>query len=408
MDFDDTPDEAVFRVEAREWLGHNVARIWRDPRPTDLESRLRLARQYQAMKADAGYVALTWPPESGGQGLPAIFEVIWRQEEERFGVDARIFGIGLQISIQTVMHYTTAENRERYLRPALRGEEIWCQLFSEPAGGSDVAAARTRAVRSGDNWIVNGQKTWITGAHYSDFGIIITRTDPTVPKHKGLTMFFLDMHAPGVEVRPIRQANGESEFNEVFLTDVCVPDTQRLGGVNDGWNAVVTTLMFERFGVGGGMDFAGWKELLQLARSATVTGPDGERAAIEDGCVRERIADSWLREQGLFLNNCRAVTALSRGQTPGPEFSIGKLVAARAGQETAYALFDLLAPDAVRMNPAANLAPPSLYRSWMWGAAMRIAGGTEEVMRNIIAERVLGLPPEVRVDKNIPFDQLKG
>jgi alkylation response protein AidB-like acyl-CoA dehydrogenase len=221
-------------------------------------------------------------------------------------------------------------------------------------------------------------------------------------------MFFLDMKSPGVDVRPIRQANGESEFNDVFFTDVRIPDAQRLGGVNEGWGAVITTLMFERFSAGGGLNFAGWEDIMALARASSLQDPPTSTPAIQDGRVREAIADAWLNEKGLFLNNCRAVTALSRGQTPGPEFSIGKLVAARNAQQTAYLLFDLLGADGVRMQPAAESAPPSLFRAWMWGAAMRIAGGSEEIMRNIISERVLGLPPDIRVDKTAPFNELKG
>ena len=221
MDFDDTPEEAAFRAEARAFLNSNVARKQRNSGAhrygdTDAAEFTR-AKAWQAKKADAGFAGITWPKEWGGRGASPMQQIIWNQEEADYDVPQNVFLIGLGMCIPTMMAYARPEQLQRYVRPALRGEEIWCQLFSEPAGGSDVAGLRTRAEKHGDEWVINGQKIWTSGAHYSDYGLLLTRSDPNVPKHTGLTAFFIDMRAPGVEVRPIHQMSGASNFNEVFL-----------------------------------------------------------------------------------------------------------------------------------------------------------------------------------------------
>jgi alkylation response protein AidB-like acyl-CoA dehydrogenase len=274
-------------------------------------------------------------------------------------------------------------------------------LFSEPAAGSDLAGLRTRAERVGDEWIVNGQKVWTTGAHFSDWGILIVRTDPNVAKHKGLTMFFLDMKSPGVEVRPIRQASGESGFNEVYFTDVRIPDAQRLGKVGDGWNVSLTTLMNERFSIGSRIA-TGAPEYFELACDTRLA--DGT-LAIDDPEVRSRLASWTARANGLKYAGYRAISALSRGERPGPENSIGKLVAASMMQEIAIAAFDLQGP-AGALARSDKGAAGKLHQMLYYAPALRIAGGSDEIMRNIIAERVLGLPPEIRVDKDVPFREI--
>jgi acyl-CoA dehydrogenase len=300
------------------------------------------------------------------------------------------------------MHYGSKESVARYVKPALAGDEIWCLLFSEPAGGSDVAGLRTRAEKQGDDWIINGQKIWTSGAHYSDYGIVLTRTDPNTQKHKGLTMFYLSMKSPGVEVRPIKQASGQSNFNEVFFTDVKIPDSQRLGEVGQGWTVALTTLMHERLavggGAGGGIDVT---ELLSLAR--TLELEDGP--AIKNAAVRERIADWYVRTAGLKYTTFRTMTALSQGQQPGPEASIAKLVVASKLQDlSAFAMELESEAGALKGEDAAM---DGLFQAgWMGAPGLRIAGGTDEVMRNIIAERVLGLPPDMRADKDLPFNKL--
>ena len=394
MDFSDTPTEAAFRADVRAFLAANAAlKSSGAPRPDSLEA----SRAWQATKARAGFAGLTWPKEWGGQGRSAIEQVIYAQEEAQYVTPPDVFAIGLGMCVPTLCVYGGQAQRDRFAPPALRGEEIWCQLFSEPAAGSDVAGLRTRAVRDGDDWVINGQKVWTSGAQFADYGIIVTRSDPNVPKHKGLTFFFLDMRSPGIEVRPIRQMSGGSSFNEVYFTDVRVPDAQRLGAVGDGWRVSLTTLMNERLAVGDAPapDF---KEIFEFAR--TIDGADGP--AIRDGAVRERLADWYVQAQGLKYTKFRTMTALSRGQTAGPEASIAKLVSASKLQDIASFGVDLMGAAGAADHPMGR----QFQDAFLTSPGLRIAGGTDEILRNIIAERVLGLPADVRVDKEAAFRDL--
>jgi alkylation response protein AidB-like acyl-CoA dehydrogenase len=399
VDFDDTPEEALYRAKARAWLEANA------PKNTVTHDVVAAAKAWQATKAAAGYACLTWPKEWGGQDGTPIQQVIFNQEESHYPTPPNIFQIGLGMCLPTVMSFGDAETKKRLVGPAIRGEEIWCQLFSEPSGGSDVAAARTRAIRANDesgDWIINGQKVWTTGAHYSDFGIIVTRTEPAVPKHKGLTMFWINMRAPGVTVRQIHQISGPSDFNAVFFTDVRVKDAQRLGPVNDGWRVSLVTLMNERLSIGGPSPI-GWTQILQLARS--VSGLDGT-PAIKDQALREKIADWYVSTEGLKHTRNRTITALSRGQTPGPESSIGKVIIGQQMQEQANAAVELLDQYGVVHDEALSPLAGVFQRLVLYAPCHRIAGGTDEILKNIIAERVLGLPGDVRVDKEVPFKDL--
>jgi acyl-CoA dehydrogenase len=299
------------------------------------------------------------------------------------------------------MAFGNEDDKRRRLPKLASGEEIWCQLFSEPAGGSDVAGLRTRAERDGDDWIVNGQKIWTSGAHYADWGLLITRTDPNVPKHKGLTMFFLDMKSKGVEVKPIKQANGMQEFNEVYFTDVRIPDSQRLGNVGDGWNVSLTTLMNERMSIGSRLA-TGVPELFAFCNELMTD--DG--LAIDDPAVRSKLADWAVKASGLKYTAYRSLSALSRGERPGPENSIGKLVAGTMVQDIAAFAMDLQGAAGVITDPAAAEAAGRFQAMWLGSPGMRIAGGTDEILRNIIAERVLGLPGDIRVDKDVPFNKI--
>jgi alkylation response protein AidB-like acyl-CoA dehydrogenase len=409
MDFNDTPEEAAYRAKARAWLQENAPKYASGARGGPLEddesaSDMARAKAWQAKKAEAGYAQVSWPKEWGGGGGTPIEAVIFSQEEAKFNVAAGYFAIGLGMCIPTVMTVGDEETKKRFVGPALRGEEIWCQLFSEPSGGSDVAAARTRAVRADDgsgDWIINGQKVWTSGAHYSDFGIIIVRTDPNVPKHKGLTMFWLDMHAPGVEARPIHQMSGGSNFNEVYFTDVRVKDSQRLGAVGDGWRVSLVTLMNERLSVGGGgaLDYAA---IMNLARELQTEGG----AALSDSAFREKLADWYVQSEGLKYTRFRTMTALSRGQVPGPESSIGKIIAANQLQDLTNSAVEMQDQFGIIDDEAVAPLKAAFQAGLLSSPGLRIAGGTDEILKNIIAERVLGLPGDIRVDKDVPFKDM--
>ena len=399
MDFNDTPEEAEYRAAARAWLESNVA----EHRAQNHADDMAAGRAWQARKAAAGYAQITWRKEWGGPGGTPIQSVIFGQEEAKHPVQYGYFTIGLGMCVPTVMAFADDATRQRFVGPALRGEEIWSQLFSEPAGGSDVAAIRTRAVRDGDDWVVNGQKVWTSGAHYSDYGILLVRTNPDVPKHKGLTMFWLDLKSPGVEIRPIHQMSGGSNFNEVFFNDVRIPDAQRLGAVDDGWKVALVTLMNERLAVGGGGG-AGPKDILALAREL----PAMEGTLLGDPAFRQRLADWYVQSEGLRNTRMRTITALSRGQTPGPESSIGKIIAANQLQELGNAAVEAEDQFGIIADPALMPMKALFQSATMNAPGLRIAGGTDEILKNIIAERVLGLPGEIRTDKDAAFKDLVG
>ncbi|MEO8713983.1 MAG: acyl-CoA dehydrogenase family protein [Acetobacteraceae bacterium] len=402
MDFEDTPDEAAFRAEARAFLSANArrkegrARVHRygDTSAADIAA----AKAWQAKKADAGFACITWPTQFGGRAGTPMQQIVWNQEEANYEVPQNIFLIGLGMCVPTMIAYAKQDDLARFVPPAVRGEEVWCQLFSEPSAGSDVAGLRTRAEKQGDEWVINGQKIWTSGAQYSDWGLLLTRTDPNVPKHAGLTAFFIDMKAPGIEIRPIHQMSGASNFNEVFFTDLRVPDSQRLGAVGQGWKVGITTLMNERLAVGETRR-PDATDLLELARGV---------GALGDSAVRERIAEWHAQSAGLKNTRLRIMTALSRGETPGPENSIAKVVNASMQQGIASFGMDLLGMAGGVMDQ--ELAPMhALFQDALLSSpGMRIAGGTDEILRNIIAERVLGLPGDIRVDKDQPFNKQAG
>ena len=398
MDFNDTPEEARFREEASSWLAENA--------PTDDAFRaltpLEQAKVWQKRKYDAGWACIGWAPEFGGRGASAIEEVIWRQEESQYDLPANFFLIGQGMIGPTLMAWASDEDKARFLPPLASGEQVWCQLFSEPAGGSDLAALRTRAERDGDDWVINGQKIWTSGAHYSDYGVIVVRTDPTVPKHKGLSYFYVDMKAPGVEIKPIKQLTGDSDFNEVYFTDVRVSDSQRLGEVGQGWQVSLTTLMNERAAIGGSFGQMDVSLAMSVAEEVEIDG----RPALEDAAVRARIANWHVQEAGLKYTGYRSLTALSRGALPGPENSIGKLVGAPKMQAMSSFLMDLLGASGAIADESLAAKAGIIQRAYMGAPGLRIAGGTDEIMANIIAERVLGLPQEPRLDKGIPFNEV--
>jgi alkylation response protein AidB-like acyl-CoA dehydrogenase len=406
MNFNDNPEEAAFRTEARAWLEQNAsrkqARAGDFVRPELGPEEVQRSRQWQRRKAEGRFTCITYPAELGGRGGTPMQQIIYDQEQAQFDVPMNIFSITHGMCIPTLMAVGDATAQSRFVLPAVRGEHIWCQLFSEPAAGSDVAGLRTRAVKTGDDWIINGQKVWTSWAQYSDYGLLLARSNPDVPKHRGLTMFWIDMKAPGVEVRPIHQMSGGSDFNEVYFNDLRIADSQRLGGEGAGWQVALVTLMNERLSIGGSFG-PSVHDMLELV-NALASGAG--RSALRDQAFRERLADGYVAMAGLRYTRLRTLTALSRGQTPGPESSISKVVAANQAQELTAVALDLL--DEYGVINDADLAPlhSVFQRYFMFAPAMRIAGGTDEILLNIIAERVLGLPGDVRVDKDAAFRNL--
>jgi acyl-CoA dehydrogenase len=405
MDFNDTPEEAAFRAEAHAWLEANAE--LRDPneryagilQETERPEKLKWAQDWQKKKADAGWACITWPVEYGGRGASSIQSVIWGQEEAKFKTPPPVFSIGIGMCGPTILTHGTDEQKARWIPKLVSGEEIWCQLFSEPNAGSDLAGLRMTAVRDGDDWVVNGQKIWTTGAQFCDWGIMVTRHDTNVPKHAGLTYFVVDMHSPGIEVRKITQINKATGFNEVFYNDVRIPDANRLGAVGDGWRVAITTLMNERASIGGGGGAGDpVAELIGLAQEIEIDG----KPALEDASVRQRIADFYIKRKGIQYTSYRTLTALSQGKIPGPEASMGKLVGAKLMQDMGSFGMDL-AGVAGSLNKKSAAGGGSWQAQFLAAPGLRIAGGTDEILRNIIAERVLRLPPETRLDKEVAF-----
>jgi alkylation response protein AidB-like acyl-CoA dehydrogenase len=408
MTFDDSPSEAEFRASARAWIHANA--------PTELYEALKhsgygtldlgsidvisACKAWQSKKSAAGWAALQWPRAYGGRGATAMERVIWEQEEGVYGKLAELFLIGFGMCGPTIIAHGTEEQRQRLLPPLISGAEVWCQLFSEPAAGSDLAGIRTRAQRVDNRWLLNGQKMWTSFAHAADFGIVLTRTNASVPKHKGLTMFWVDMHSPGIEVRPIKQASGRSDFNEVYFTDVQIMDHQRLGEEGGGWKVALTTLMNERLMIGATMP-TGFEAFFDFCDQL----PMRDGLAIDDPAVRAKLAGWAVRAKGLQFTSMRSLSALAKGDTPGPENSIGKLVAGSMMQDMAIYALDLQGRAGV-LDDEGDGTARRFQAMLMRSIGTRIEGGTDEILRNIIAERVLGLPPDIRVDKDLPFDSL--
>ena len=401
MDFNDTQEQAEFRQTCKKWLEENA-----EPKTAyDKEKsfanidNLESAKNWQKKKYDAGWAMLHWPKEYGGIAASAIERIIWAEEESKFDVPKGIFEIGLGMCGPVMMEYATEEQKSRYLPSMAEGNEIWCQLFSEPSAGSDVAGLRSKAVQNGDEWVINGQKVWTSGAHFSDYGILVVRHDPNLDKHKGMTFFFVDMKSPGIEVKPIKQITGGSSFNEVYFTDVVIPDSQRLGAIGDGWKVAITTLMNERLAVGDA-DGADVEEAFKWAK----TQDDSGEALINNRAARESIADWYCEANGLKNTKLRTMSALSKGQTPGPEASITKIVSANKLQDIGNFGIDSL--DMAGMLKPEDSDVLKFQGAWLGAPGLRIAGGTDEILKNVIAERVLGLPQDIRADKTVAFKDI--
>ena len=359
---------------------------------------------------DRGLAWVHFAPDSGGLGLTPMDQQRAQQRLHAGGAPAAGVKnpIGYGMCAPTIATHGTAEQKARYLRPLFTNEEIWCQLFSEPGAGSDVAGLSTRAERDGDEWVLSGQKVWTTLAHISSFGLIVARTNPDLPKHKGLTAFLVDMHAPGVEVRPLLQITGEAEFNEVFFTDVRMPDAARLGGVGEGWRVAVTTLMNERVSIGGAVGRRGGGPIAEAMRiwKERWQGQTSQQAL----ALRDRLVSSYIRSEALTMTNMRAAQGRKSG-TPGPEGSVSKLAFAEENKRVYDLCLDLLGSDGM-LFPAGypmvrpdlvGMGSPDVHKMFLRVRANSIEGGTSEVMRNILGERVLGLPGDVRTDKELAW-----
>lgn len=402
MNFDDTPQQAQFRAEIKDWLLSNANPIGAGVLGSDLTGRYEAAKAWYKKKADAGYACLDWPKQYGGAGLTPLHKVIWSQEIVNYEEPDDYFVIGIGNCGPAIMNFSDEEDRQRLLPRMASGEDVWCQLFSEPAAGSDVAGLRTSAKQNENgDWQINGQKVWTSGAQFSDYGVVLCRTDAKVSKYKGLTMFIIDMKQQGVSVKPIRQIDGGSHFNEVFFNDAIVPDKFRLGAINGGWEAALVVLMNERMAITGSIP-NGFAEFLKFVESAELAG----QKLSEHPLVRERLAYWHTLDAGVKAAYYRQVTAVAQGGIPGAQGAIGKLVAGKLSQEIADFAMQLMGSAGAIWDDKQSPRQGHFQHAFMYSPGIRIAGGTDEIMKNIIAEQVLGLPQEPRADKGLAFDEI--
>ena len=379
MDFSLTAEQAGFRDGLRAWLHDNLAGELATPLPAMGEAEgVQRRRAWQRRVHQAGYAGVSWPPQYGGRGLSLIESMIVNEEMSRAKAPDLINVIGLNMAGPTIIHHGTAAQKERYLEPILDATEIWCQGFSEPNSGSDLASLQTRAVPDGDEFVVNGQKVWTTLGHVAKWCILLTRTGAADEKHSGLTYLIVDMEAPGVEVKPLRQLTGDAEFNEIYFTDVRVPRENLLGGVGEGWRVAMTTLMHERATLGVALQVRSriaFDDLVTLVHA----GGDG------NPLLRQKLAQLHIETEAMRFNGYRGLTRMLRGEPPGPEGSINKLMWSEVNQRLMDTAMEVL-------GPAALLAEDRWSYQFLRSRANSIEGGTSEVLRNILAERVLGLP----------------
>jgi alkylation response protein AidB-like acyl-CoA dehydrogenase len=394
VDLNDSPEQAEYRQKARSWLEEHKGEA--PPKSGSSEDKAYIdgRRAWQGKLAEAGLAGVTWPKEYGGQGLGPIEQVTVNQELSRAGVPGILDAIGIGMLGPCIIAHGTEEQKNRYLAPLLHGDEVWCQMFSEPAAGSDLAAVQSRARQSDDgSWTLNGQKVWTTNAQFASYGLLLARTDPDVPKHKGLTMFIVPMDAEGVLVRGLRQISGEAEFNEVFFDDAKLAEDSVVGGVGNGWGTALTVLMFERLTIGFGSETFGSPARLAQAIAA-------DPAARRDADIRQRLGSIITDMTAVRFAGYRALTQLQRGQIPGPEAGLAKVTMVNGGINAMDLGIDVLGPEGLGQD-----SEFVYMTSFLPG--LKSAGGTEQILRNTIGERVLGLPPEPRLDKGIPFSELR-
>lgn len=400
----DHAQDENYRLEVRAWLAENAAE-YAEPREFPEAELVARSKAWIRRKHEAGYSAIAEPVAAGGAGGTPGQAAIFDREEARYHTPTFTgVGIGFAMTMAAIKGHGTAQQYERFGTLTHRGDITWCQLFSEPAAGSDLAGLRTRAVKDGDNWVVNGQKVWSSWAHHADWGILIARTDPTAAKHKGLTFFLVDMKSPGVEVRPIRQITGKSDFNETFLTDVVIPDANRIGAEGEGWACCMTVLATERGrtrSARAGGDRSG--SVRSLVRQAATTPRQGD-SALDSRAVRAKLARWYVREQGLKNFGKRLDEQARSGGGFPATVALVKLVSATLLQETHAFLMDL--DEYAGAFSSDEVDREEVFYQYLWSSAMRIAGGADEVLRNQLAERVLGMPGEMRADKGVPFNEL--
>jgi len=375
-----SPQEAAFRDELRAWLGeHHPGR-----EPEGDEAAFAFRRDWQRTVFEGGWAGISWPREYGGRGVTLVEQAIFNEEMGRAQAPQLANVLGLAMGGPTVIAHGTEEQKERYLAPILSGEEIWCQGFSEPESGSDLASVKTRAVRDGDDWVVTGQKVWTTFAHHAKWCMLVARSDPDAPKHKGLTYFLMDMEQEAVQVRPLRQITGEAEFNELFIEEARVPHENIVGGEGNGWAVAITTLMHERATLAFGLQIEVKIALGELFEKARATRVNGHIAA-QDELIRQRLAQLYIESEVLRLNAYRGLTAQMKYGVPGPEGSLGKWHWSEVNQALTELAMDIA-------GPRAQLSADEWTYRFLRARANSIEGGTTEILRNIVAERVLGLP----------------
>jgi len=395
VDLNDTPQQAEYRTKVRAWLQEHAKEAPPLRAEGDEDAYLKARREWQGKLAEAGLAGVTWPKELGGQGLGPIEQVTTTQEIAAAGVPGILDVIGVGMLGPTIIAHGTDEQKGRYLGPMLHGDEVWCQLFSEPAAGSDLAGIQSRAKEDNGGFILNGQKVWTTNAQFASYGLLLARTDPDVPKHKGLTMFIVPMDAEGVTIRGLRQISGEAEFNEVFVDDVKLPAENVVGGVGNGWVTALTTLMYERLTIGLGSEGMGYR----ADRFTRAIAADEH--ARRDPKIRATLGELASDLIALRFLGYRTLTALQKGQIPGPESALAKITTVNAAITATDMIADVIGPEALDDDTS----------EWAYAISflpgLKSAGGTEEILRNTVGERVLGLPPEPRLDKGIPFSELR-
>ena len=394
MDFTLTPDQQAFRERVRTWLTANIPREWKSlgstevPRPEAFE----FLRGWQGKLFEGGFIGVTWPKAYGGQGLTFVEEMILHEEMALQKAPPMLNVLGVGMAGPTIIAYGTEEQKKRYPAKILSCEEIWCQGYSEPNSGSDLASLQTRAVKDGDHYVINGQKVWTSLAHMSDWMMLLARTDPTAPRHKGITYFLLDMHAPGVTVKPLKQITGDAEFNEVFFDNVRVHERQVLGEVDNGWAVGLTTLMYERLALGFGLQVRlriALESLIDMARRVEKTG----RAVTTDPVMRQKLAQLWIDTEALKYTGARAITRLLKGELPGPEASAGKMGWVETHQKLQELAMEIEGPYAQLTKGSERAIDGGVWQyGFLRSRANSIEGGTTEIQKNIIGERVLGLP----------------